>query len=268
MSFIESFDHYEGASSFPAQMHIDCELLIVTDGYITVNSCGNDHTVKKGQMCLIPSGVVHATHTDCRDYKRWVMFINTWEFYIAYNSPLLQNIITAQSLTAPLVIDADSTVLSTIQQMHAEYRSQQMLHDAMLCAGTIQILTRFARNVNTHDYTEITDGKRLVLEIQAYLHRNCSEGLKISDVASKFYISTCYLSHIFKEQTNMSPKQFMMSCRLAKAGHLLTGTQLSAAEIAESCGFVSPSDMAARFKKEYGMTPREYREHTRNSLCG
>ena len=268
MSFIESLAFYEGPSSFPAQMHIDCELLIVTDGYITVNSCGNDYIVSKGQMCLIPSGVVHATRTDCPDYKRWVMFINTWEFYIAYNSPLLQNIITAQSLTAPLVIDTDSAVLSIISEMYAEYNSQQLLHDSMLCAGTIQILTRFARKATTPAAAEITDGKKLVLEIQAYLHRNCSEGLRISDVASKFYISTCYLSHIFKEQTNMSPKQFMMNCRLVKAGHLLTGTQLSAAEIAESCGFVSPSDMAARFKKEYGMTPKEYRVHTRNSLCG
>ena len=268
LGFIESFGFYQGAVSIPAQLHIDCELLVVTDGYIRVSSRGSELTVGKGQMCLIPAGVVHDTYTDSRDYKRWVLFINTWEFYTAYNSPQLQNIITAQSLDAPICIDADDGVLTAMREMYEEYTAKPLLHEAMLCAGTIKLLTRFARSAAVPPAAEMTDGKRLVLEIQAFLHRNCSEGLRISDVAAKFYISTCYLSHIFKQQTNMSPKQFLMSCRLAKAGHLLTGTELSAAEIAESCGFISPSDMAARFKREYGMTPREYREHTRNSLCG
>ena len=61
----------------------------------------------------------------------------------------------------------------------------------------------------------------------------------------------------------MSPKEFLISCRISKAGYMLTGTDHSISDISEECGFPSPSDMTVRFKKECGMTPKEYRESKR-----
>ena len=259
MSIIESFGYYEGACSFPIQRHIDCEMLYVTDGYIKIAAQSIEYTVSKGQMCLIPSGIAHSTYTDDASYKRWVMFINTWDLSTVYSSPLLQNIISGLSCKRPLIADTPAHILDTIRNMHAEYQSKEPLSNDILFAEMIGLISHIARQNPNIARSEITCSQRLVLNIRSYIHQNCSEDLKISDVAAHFFISSWYLSHIFKEQTGISPKTFLISCRITKASRMLTSTELSAAEIAEACGFVSPSDMALRFKKEYGITPTEYR---------
>ncbi len=265
MSFIESFDFYRGAGSFPLQRHIDCEIIYVTDGSIDISHGDKTFTLNKNQLCLIPAGVFHSSHSEDSRYSRFVMFINTWKFSSAYTSARLQNLISGIGIGYPVTAEGGEEVLKVFERLKAEYKISGRLSDDIVYSLVIGLLVHIAQSNPELGCVCVTETQSLVMKIRSFIQQNCSSQLKMSEVAEQFYISTCYLSHIFKEQTDMSPKAFLICCRVSKAGYLLSSTERSIADISAECGFASPSDMTVRFKKECGMTPREYRESKRKA---
>lgn len=84
------------------------------------------------------------------------------------------------------------------------------------------------------------------------------EGLNIQKVADYLHISQSYLSLIFKKETGETFLKYLVSVRLNAAVELLHGTYKTA-EIAERVGYPDISYFSYFFKKNYGLSPREYR---------
>ncbi|MEH2312804.1 MAG: helix-turn-helix transcriptional regulator [Nostoc sp.] len=57
-----------------------------------------------------------------------------------------------------------------------------------------------------------------------------------------------------------SPLLYVQSLRLEQAKQLLRGTNLLIAEIAYQVGYESTSHFSYLFKRQFGMTPRKYRQ--------
>lgn len=92
-----------------------------------------------------------------------------------------------------------------------------------------------------------------------YVNRNYSdEGLSIQKVADYLHISQSYLSMIFKKETGDTFLKYLVNVRLNAAIELLKGSYKTT-EIAERIGYPDISYFSYFFKKNYGMSPREYR---------
>lgn len=74
-----------------------------------------------------------------------------------------------------------------------------------------------------------------------------------------FFLSPSYLQKLFKRYTNQSPTDYLISLRIAKAKELIRTTQMSFSEIAFSVGIESYSYFIRLFKKQEGMTLKEYK---------
>ena len=85
------------------------------------------------------------------------------------------------------------------------------------------------------------------------------EDVRIKDLAAKYYINFYYLSHLFREVTGYSPKQYLLLNRLSYAKDLLINTPLSVSEIAYQAGFPDDNGFIRSFKHEFGVTPKKYR---------
>lgn len=103
----------------------------------------------------------------------------------------------------------------------------------------------------------------IVDEVKYYLDINYAEKLKLQDVASFFGIHPNYLTRIFHEKYNISPKQYLLQLKLKKAQRLLTTTDLSVSVIASSLGFDDPLAFSKVYKKEFHLSPSEYRKQSR-----
>ena len=87
-------------------------------------------------------------------------------------------------------------------------------------------------------------------------------------IADDLHISVYYASHVFKQEFQVSPIQFMIQCRIGEAQNLLISSNYSAAEIASMVGYDGPNHFNAIFKKHVGMPPVQYRKHYLEQMRG
>lgn len=93
-----------------------------------------------------------------------------------------------------------------------------------------------------------------------YIYNNYNKKLTIDDIAEDIYISKYYLSHIFKDNLNMTINEYITRVRIEKAVELMQRRDLSMNDIMNKIGFSSQSHFTKTFKKIMGVTPGNYRK--------
>jgi AraC-like DNA-binding protein len=63
-----------------------------------------------------------------------------------------------------------------------------------------------------------------------------------------------------KSLVGMSPIDFLRRLRMQRAEQLIARSSMNVSEIAYAVGYTDPKYFSRCFKKETGLTPREYRE--------
>ncbi len=92
-----------------------------------------------------------------------------------------------------------------------------------------------------------------------YINKNLAKQITLDDIAHAASMSRSYVSSYFKLVTGVSPYEYLLTARVEKAIKLLKKTELSVTEIAQKCGFGSLSSFNKTFRRNLGVTPREYR---------
>lgn len=81
-------------------------------------------------------------------------------------------------------------------------------------------------------------------------------------LAEKVYLSSGYLSFIFKKETGMNLNRFIRVFRMEKAKELLCSTNMKVAQVSEKVGFSNVSYFCRSFREYYGSSPESYRKGT------
>jgi AraC-like DNA-binding protein len=79
-------------------------------------------------------------------------------------------------------------------------------------------------------------------------------------LAQKFFVSSCYLSHQFKDVTGFTVTDYIQMTRVRNVQALLVGTQIPITEASLRCGFNSFSQFNRIFRKHIGVAPSVYRK--------
>lgn len=98
-----------------------------------------------------------------------------------------------------------------------------------------------------------------VFECVQFITRNVNEPIQVSNVVEHMQKSRSYLSKKFKQELGFDMCSFIMRCKLEEAKSLLTYSSKSLCEISNYLCFSSQAYFQTVFKKQYGMTPTQYR---------
>lgn len=93
----------------------------------------------------------------------------------------------------------------------------------------------------------------------SYISQNYDHSLVLEELAALCNISTSHFIRIFKQQLNCTPHEYLLLYRIRQSKNLLISSSHTIEEIAEKCGFNSPSHFARAFKKINALTPTEFR---------
>ena len=260
MSCIEYFGYYENVVNFPEHRHTSCELLYLYDGELSVFCNGNEYELTSGMVYIIPSCILHKSFIkDSGKYRRHLLFLNPWTYCRTHYSDTIHNMLMGFSVNKPVVARDDFSCAELIFKIQRELNKGETLSEDIIISAVTEILVGIIRQADFINRKNKSPGK-LVSQVREYIRENYGKRILISDIADKFYINKFYLTHIFKDQTGMSPRQFLTFTRLSKAYSLLHEPDMKISEISETCGFTSQSDMTKKFREQYNMTPTNFRK--------
>lgn len=94
----------------------------------------------------------------------------------------------------------------------------------------------------------------------SYIQANYREKISLDSIAKAAITNRAELCRCFRRVLDMTPGDFLLQFRLTQALSMLEDPELRVAEIAERCGFCSPSHFGSHFARHLGCTPLQYRK--------
>lgn len=105
------------------------------------------------------------------------------------------------------------------------------------------------------------DHRSVVQEALLYIEANYYHDFSVPDVAESVLLSPSYLSSVFHEETGQTIHEYVTELRMGKATELLRTTTYRVSDIAHAVGYQDGNYFSRCFKKQYGVSPGEYREN-------
>jgi AraC-like DNA-binding protein len=100
-------------------------------------------------------------------------------------------------------------------------------------------------------------------EALALIETAYDRALTLDDLANAAHMSQTHFLRLFKEMFDVSPIQYLIRQRIARACHLLHDPTLRVADVAQAVGFTDFNYFSRQFKQVMGHSPRDYRKaHT------
>lgn len=148
--------------------------------------------------------------------------------------------------------------LGGIIRRHGEARQA---YDDVLCQHAARSVLALAAQMTAEAEGQPLSGQAvLIARLEDYIGGHYTEDLTIDRLSRKFYISPYYLSHLFKERTGYSLKQYILRRRIGEAQTRLYTTRDSVQQIAADMGFEDAAYFSRIFTKYVGLPPVEYRK--------
>lgn len=103
-------------------------------------------------------------------------------------------------------------------------------------------------------------------QIFRYCYAHLSEHLTLEKISAALYMSQSSISKYIASTTGQPFSEILSEMRLAKAGELLTHTEMTLEQVAQLCGFTDAPHVSKAFAARMGHTASEYRKTARAEL--
>jgi AraC-like DNA-binding protein len=170
--------------------------------------------------------------------------------------------LSINALTSGMTCMVNQRLVDAIKEFMTDYEEAAPGFKQLLDAGGLKIthlLIRQLFDINKSD-TKFLFSMSITRALE-YLNSHYGEKISVEDLARVANLSTSHFSRVFKEQTSMSPVEYIMMIRLDCAKRMLRANEKSLSEIALDCGFNSSSYFYQCFTREFNISPSDYRKN-------
>ncbi|WP_239617633.1 response regulator transcription factor [Cohnella mopanensis] len=99
-----------------------------------------------------------------------------------------------------------------------------------------------------------------VMKIQEFVQANLHHDVSLRALADHVNLHPTHLSKLYKIETGEGVSEYVSRLRLETACHKLKTTDRKIYEISSDIGYLDPAYFIKVFKRQFGVTPQEYRE--------
>lgn len=200
---------------------------------------GVERPFKKEHLYILPADKVFSLR-ELESDKFYAMFIH------AYTSPKITSLIEIDVTQDTFLLDILTMMRKYIPDNNSTYIHQ---------------LTNLLVSYACDNY----QGNAISLhaKIKEYIEEHFLQVVKGHSLSKQFNYSSSYITKVFRDEYNLTPKQYATQLLLQKSV-LLLHENLSINEIAQELCFSSPENFSRFFKNSYGCAPSEYRKRYRD----
>jgi len=248
------------------------EFYFFLGGEVSITIKNQQTLLQKGDMILLPPGLKHyiTIHNPEISYQRFIFWI-TPEFAKELQQLSEDYVYLLQHAkeNRQYIYHFDTITFNTIQsklfllldEIHFEHFGK-LTKISLAVKDLILHLNRVVYEMLTPRIHVEQQG--LFEKLMDYINQHLEEDLSLEHLSKLFFVNKYHIAHLFKEKYGIPVHQYIIKKRLALCKDALLNNE-EITEICLLCGFSDYSSFYRAFKKEYGLSPKQYKsQHLRS----
>ncbi len=243
---------------------------------------GHSYAITRGDAYIVPPGMVHF-HTASQNLEEETVFFRTtifrageiaalsampglWRTFLGHRRAARGEFTDYRLRLSPELF---SCAIAIVEEIRAELR---MVREGDASAPLVARasffrlmawLGRWSHDLEASE-TSRAGERRGLAGILQFCEEHLHEPLSVPQLAARTFLSTAHFHELFKAEVGVTPAVYLRRLRLSHAQRLLSSTTRSSSDIALSCGFRDVSQFARAFRREFNLSPRDYRRRLRS----
>lgn len=257
----------QNLSKVNLHMHNYYEFYFFLEGSVSIQIDRELYQLSPGDLILVPPNISHrpVIHTKDSPYRRFVFWISE-EYcrYLLSLSPDYGYLMEYVQINRNYIFHNDPITFHAIQakliRLLEEIHGNCFGKEAQISLLVNDLVLHLNRLIyHRKNPRRMREDCTLYQNLTAYIEDHLEEDLSLDVLAKNFFVSKYHIAHIFKENLGMSVHQYITKKRLILCREAIRGN-MSITEACQTFGFGDYSSFYRAFKKEYGMSPRDFRD--------
>jgi AraC-like DNA-binding protein len=273
---VKSIERYRDAEwSKGLSIHETFEMVYIKSGKGTFEIGGQNAEVGSNDIVIIKPHQHHklsvASNGSCDFIVLYFKFMNKSHHTLSETSlEDFINFVSSKESGAfiKLKVSQKNDIIVLLNRVLKEKASDQLGSDLLNYLMLMELFVLISRALKAEWENSIKNKSPKIKELMAsaisFIQNNYEREISIADIAKYVFLSPSYFTRAFKEDTGLSPMQYLLNIRIKRACELLAETDLKVGDIAHSVGFSNQQRFNDMFKKQIKMTPMQYRNSSKN----
>lgn len=248
------FEHCLPRQSYGPHIRNNYVIHIVVDGKGTLEKNGVQWKIRKDQMFILFPDEETTYEADKE---------SPWHYlWIGFHGEEAETLVTMMGLAK------DTPVIAFPETERAEHIIKAMLtYKSLTPEGHLKrkacMYMLLSEMIKAHDAEKSYESPAGYISYAQYAARYINnhffEKIRIQDLAKHIGISRSYLVKLMKQETGMSPQEYLIETRMRRASDLLSRSNDPVRSVASECGYDDALAFSKVFKSRFGLNPSEYR---------
>lgn len=233
------------------------QIILIEKGRGVVEFKGGRFKVETGSLIVLPPGCWHRYKPDPK--TGWTTL------WIGFGGELADNMIGAAGFSCDGSVQSFNN--NPIIQLFAATVSDLLANDnrsPFSAAASIPMLVAAILEAPKSNQTNDDTSTASILSAQMHITEHLSETIDFQALARKVGLTYRSFRYLFVKESGLSPLQYQLERRLARAKNLLASSDIPVKDIAKTLGFNSTWYFAHFFQKHAKTSPAVYRKQHRS----
>ncbi|MBR3539248.1 MAG: helix-turn-helix domain-containing protein [Eubacterium sp.] len=247
------------------------EFYFFEEGGVDMEIDGGRYPLNKGDLLIVPPGVSHRAEVLSPEltYSRFVFWISVPFMKHLYDLAEEYRYLPETAERGRYAFHMDplsfnqvrGALLALLEEKHTDrFAGTEGLN--LSIRSLLLLLTRIVYEQDNYGQPDLQSRYEILVR---YIDMHLAETITLDRIADELYLSKYYLAHLFRAETGMTIHQYITKKRLSACSSAI----LAGSSIPEACfsnGFRDYSAFYRAFRKEYGISPSEYRRLAKKQI--